>query len=165
MKKLFFIAAIASAALVSCTKNEVAQVADQDQITFATPVVGNLTKVAGEIGTNYDKNEKFVVYGWYCEEDSFDPATASVYMNGVTVKHNGDINATVDAGDQGAWEPVTTFYWPKNGKLTFSAYSPVDEDRTEELWNDWTNSYATAAQAPAVRSSRSSKGAGSPWMV
>ena len=126
MKKLFFIAAIASAALVSCTKNEVAPIAQDQEITFATPVVGNLTKVAGEIGTNYDKNEKFVVFGWYCEEDSFNPANASVYMNAVTVQHNGDINASVDAGDQGAWEPVTTFYWPKNGKLTFSAYSPLD---------------------------------------
>ena len=46
MKKLFFIAAIAGAALVSCTKNEVAPSAsDQQEITFANPVSHVVTNV------------------------------------------------------------------------------------------------------------------------
>lgn len=128
MKKLFFIAAIACVALASCVKNELApSVTQQDEITFATPVVGNLTKaVTGEIGNNYSKDENFVVYGWYCTEDSFNPDKCTVYMNGVTCKHNANRNVESDAGDQGAWEPATTYYWPKNGRLTFSAYSPAE---------------------------------------
>lgn len=126
MKKLFFIAAMAGAALVSCTKNEIAPSAtEQNEITFATPVVGSMTKaVTGEIGTTYDKNESFVVYGWYCTEDSFNPANASLYMNGLKVSHASGINADTDTGDQGAWKTEHTYYWPKNGKLTFSAFSP-----------------------------------------
>lgn len=126
MKKLFFIAAFAGVALASCTKNEVTPAAEQ-QITFATPVVGTLTKaVTGEIGAAYDKNEKFIAYGWYSEAESFDPATASLYIDGTVVSHDPNINIDADAGTQGAWLPATTFYWPKNGKLTFSAYSPAD---------------------------------------
>lgn len=126
MKKLFFIAAIAGVALASCTKNEVTPAAEQ-QITFATPVVGTLTKaVTGEIGAAYDKNEKFIAYGWYSEAESFDPATASLYIDGVTVHHDPTLNVESDQGEEGAWLPATTFYWPKNGKLTFSAYSPAD---------------------------------------
>lgn len=127
MKKLFFIAAFAGVALASCTKNEVTPAAEQ-QITFATPVVGTLTKayVPGEIGAAYDKNEKFIAYGWYSEAESFDPNTASLYIDGTVVSHDPNINIDADAGTQGAWLPATTFYWPKNGKLTFSAYSPAD---------------------------------------
>ncbi|MBQ8838422.1 MAG: fimbrillin family protein [Bacteroidales bacterium] len=127
MKKFFFIAAMASVAFVSCVKNDPApSVTEQSAITFAAPVVGNLTKaVAGEIGTAYDVNESFNVYGWYCTENSFNPANASVYMNNVTCSYDSSIDKTEDTGS-GAWIPATTYYWPKNGKLTFSAYSPSD---------------------------------------
>lgn len=137
MKKLFFIAAIAGVALASCVKNEpTPSVTHQDKITFTTPVVGNLTKaVTGEIGNDYSKDEKFVVYGWYCTADSFNPENCSVYMNGVTCAHKADRNVESDAGDQGAWEPATTYYWPKNGKLTFSAYSPAELTATS-ITND-----------------------------
>lgn len=164
MKKFLFIAAIAGAALVSCTKNEVAQVAADQEITF-TPVVGSLTKaVTGEIGTSYDKNEDFIVYGWYCENDAFNPANASVYMNGVTVSHDPSINNSTDEGAEGAWKPATTFYWPKNGRLTFSAYSPADAashaaavncDVTTGLrLGDFTVQYAPANQYDLLYSDR-----------
>ena len=127
MKKLFFIAAIASAALVSCTKNEVNEPAAQQEITFTAPIVGHLTKAqTGEVGTSYNKDEQFKVYAWYCEEEAFNPDNAQLYMNAITVTHDATINAGSDDGTEGAWKPVTTYYWPKNGKLTFSAYSPAD---------------------------------------
>ena len=63
MKRLFVIAAIAGVALVSCTKNEVAPIAQQDEITFVTPVVGLQTKLPqyGEIPVGYNTNESFGV--------------------------------------------------------------------------------------------------------
>lgn len=127
MKKYFILAAIAITALASCTKDEPAQ-QDEQKITFATPVVGSLTRadnyVAGEIGTNYDKSEKFTVYGWYCTENSFDPNKCQMYMNGISTHHDATINVDSDEGTQGAWVPDYIYYWPKNGKLTFSAFSP-----------------------------------------
>lgn len=124
MKKLFLLAAAALTVFAACTKNEVTPTPDQ-KITFSSPVVGSATKlVTGVIGTNYDQDEQFNVYAWYCEADAFAPATSTLYMNSITAIYNGDINDDTDG--EGAWEPLTTYYWPKNGKLTFSAFSPSD---------------------------------------
>lgn len=126
MKKLLLLSAAVLTGLTACTKNEVIQTPDQ-QITFSAPVVGAVTKaVPGEIGTNYDKAESFKVFGWYCTEDAFNPANSTVYMNNIKCVYNADMNVPKDEGDQGAWLPEHTYYWPKNGKLTFSAYSPSD---------------------------------------
>lgn len=130
MKKLFFIAAIASVALASCVKNEVAPTAmQQDEITFAAPVVGNLTK--GIItGTDFTEST-FNVYGWYCADaanggsDAYDDTKAVEYMPNTTVTLNDTFDSTEDVGT-GAWFPANTYYWPKNGKLTFDAYYPSD---------------------------------------
>ena len=61
MKKLFFIAAMAGAALVSCTKNESVETPEQDVITFAEPVTALNTK-AVEIGENYPTSQNFSVF-------------------------------------------------------------------------------------------------------
>lgn len=45
-------------------------------------------------------------------------------MNNVVCKYKA---GSVDEGDgDAAWFPVDTYFWPKNGKLTFSAYYPSD---------------------------------------
>lgn len=128
MKKNLFLAALAGVALVGCAKNEVAQVTDDSQreISF-TPVVAKTTKalVTGEIATNYDTNESFGVFGFYCEADDYDPSNATVYMDNITCTYSSSIDEAADDGS-GAWVPASTYYWPKNGKLTFSAYSPAD---------------------------------------
>ena len=131
MKKLFFIAAIAGAALVSCTKNEVAQsVNEQQEITFASPIVGTTTKasttpVYGLLTGTYPTTVSFGVWGWYSEAASYDAAAAVPYMTNVEVAYNAN-NHNDKETENGAWEPVTPYYWPKNGKLTFDAYSPIE---------------------------------------
>lgn len=125
MKKFFFMAAMASVALASCV-NDVSDVAaeQQKEITFASPVVGNLSRaVAGEIATGYNIGEIFTVYAWYCTEAAFNPTNSSVYINGISTTYDSTLNKDDDAGT-GTWKLVSTYYWPKNGKLTFSAYSP-----------------------------------------
>ena len=140
MKKLFFIAALAGAALVSCTKNEVAPVvAEQSEITFM-PVVGNVTKapVAGELGEDYSDAESFIVNAWYQADNvsaTFDPTKdVSVYMNKVTAKFKSGNVDNVSSGEAGAWFPYNgdyvSYFWPKNGHLTFSAYSPAETSGT-----------------------------------
>ncbi len=122
MKKLFFIAAIASAALVSCTKNEVAQVADQSVITFAAPVVAPATKASNEVWNNYPTSADyaFAVWAKYHSDKVYnvgDWATDPTYMDNVTVYYGSN-----------SWAPTADYYWPKNGTLSFIAYSPASVD-------------------------------------
>ena len=127
MKKLFFIAASAGAALVSCTKNEVAQsVNEQQEITFASPIVGTTTKAStnpqyGLLTGNYPTGVSFGVWGWYNDAED----TNFPYMTDVEVKWNANDHSSTDP-QTGAWDPIKPYYWPKNGTLTFDAYSPFD---------------------------------------
>lgn len=119
MKKLFFIAAIAGAALVSCTKNELAPSAtQQNEITFSTPVVGSVTKAL--IADNeYPSTESFGVYAWHSSVDA-------AYMNEVKVSHDASLQDDNDGETEeaGGWKPATSYYWPKTGTLVFDAFSP-----------------------------------------
>ena len=131
MKKLFFIAAIAGAALVSCTKNEVAQsVNEQKAISFSSPVVGATTKAStnlthGLITGAYPTGQNFSVWAWYTDFGTYSADDAVAYMTDVEVVYNA---AEHDSDDpkSGAWEPNPKYYWPKDGDLTFDAYSPSD---------------------------------------
>lgn len=117
MKKLFFIAAIASVAFASCVKNEVAPTAmQQDEITFAAPVVGTATKaVNGAIGAGYHTGETFDVW---CVHNDADITNwgGSVYFS--------DVKAVYDATLVGWKLTPNPYYWPATGKLSFVALSP-----------------------------------------
>ena len=121
MKKLFFIAAMAGAALVSCTKNESVETPEQDVITFAEPVTALNTK-AVEIGENYPTSQNFSVFAHYYTEAEGGYTTfaeGDLYMKDVKTSYNEDLKG---------WDPKTgsgvNYYWPKQGTLTFAAYSP-----------------------------------------
>lgn len=127
MKKFFFLAALAGAALVSCTKNDPAVNEEQQLITFASPVVSLNTKSATEVWNNYPTAEKynFAVWAKYFVDGSYDNnayttgtytnwAAGQTYMNEVVVKYGNN-----------TWAPAQNYYWPKNGSLTFIAYAPT----------------------------------------
>ena len=116
MKKLFFIAAIASVALASCVKNDPApSVTEQHEITFAAPVVGPQTKAYGEIGVAYNTGETFDVWCVHNTTDISDTWGGTAYFS--------DVKATYDAG-LGGWTLSPKYYWPATGKLSFVALSP-----------------------------------------
>lgn len=127
MKKIALIAAMSFAALAACTKNEPApSVSEQQEITFASPVVGVSTKVPtyGLLSGDYPTTQTFNVWAWYSAKDTYDGVGVR-YMTDVTVKYyDEDFNNLED--ENGAWAPTPTYYWPKNGKLTFDAYSPTE---------------------------------------
>lgn len=127
MKKFFFLAALAGVALVGCTKNEPAVNEEQQLITFASPVVSLNTKSATEVWNNYPTAEKynFAVWAKYFVDGSYDNndyttgtytnwAAGQTYMDEVVVKYGNN-----------TWAPAQNYYWPKNGSLTFIAYSPA----------------------------------------
>ena len=120
MKRLFFIAAIAGVALVSCTKNEVAPIAQQDEITFLPPVVGPQTKVYGEIGATYNTGESFDVWCVYNTGDITDWGGTAYFS---------DVKATYDGG-LGGWALSPKYYWPATGQLSFVALSPSIDKTT-----------------------------------
>ena len=118
MKKLFFIAVLAGAALVSCTKNEVAP-SVQQEITFEAPIVGNATKV--DLITTYPTTSTFGVYALYYAADWTGYDDGSAYMSNVQVPHE----APAGGDAEGGWV-ANGYYWPKqtDATLTFAAYSP-----------------------------------------
>ena len=143
MKKLFFIAAIAGAALVSCTKNELAPSAtEQHEINFASPVTSLVTKGVDLVtGNLYPSSAPFWVFADHHMDlvEDFSTADKDIFTSymrgndtegkyiGVMVSHNGggapgsedESNATIDT----YWKPATKYYWPMQGYLTFAAYS------------------------------------------
>lgn len=111
MKKFIFIAAIASAALVSCTKNEPAPSMEaQQEITFMT---APLTKAHGTFG----ETNRFRTWAFHDQADwTAGSATAQLYLGGdagLEIQKIGEV-----------WKNDTqSYYWPKTGKLTFYSYS------------------------------------------
>ncbi len=130
MKKLFFIAAIASAALVSCTKNELApSVTAQEEISFAAPAVGAQTKaVNGAIGATYDTEESFDVWSvWNDAKLGTGTWAGTPYITDKAAKY-------VTA--KGGWAFDPTYYWPADGYLSFVALSPsIDKVTTYDATN------------------------------
>lgn len=121
MKKLLFITALATTVLAGCTSDEQNEAAKQSQpskIVFNAPIVnGNTRTVYGEQGTKYDPDELFHVYAVWTKETFDTWAAGTPYMD-VDVKYK-------DSSPKGWWESEIDYYWPKEGYLSFAAYSPV----------------------------------------
>lgn len=125
--KRFFLAALAIAAIASCTKNEVVSVPDQSEITFQT--------VATKAAQPFAETNKFVSYAWFLPKDeewATDPTASSEYIYGAEIGYNSTVNA---------WKAADTYYWPKQGSLTFFAWTvntaatPSLTDATVECTN------------------------------
>lgn len=119
MKKFFFIAAMVSVALVSCTKNEPAPSVDAPQeITFMTAPV---TKAIN----TFETDKVFWSWAFLAETVWATETTPQLYIG--TDANNG---AFISYADDVWKEQGKTHYWPKdaNSKLTFYSYSINDED-------------------------------------
>lgn len=124
MKKFFFLTVVAGVALAGCVKNEPAPFESEQQITFAAPVVGLNTKAVNEVWNNYPTAAAydFAVWGYYYAGGTYTKfSDGQLYMDNVTVSYDGNLSG---------WAPATPYYWPKNGSLTFIAYSPATVEAT-----------------------------------
>lgn len=140
MKKLLFLAALSSVALASCVSDESPSIdatPSGKAISFNAPVMYSQTKaVAGEIGTTYDINEAFRVYAVWTSESytewnaTGNPAQWYMSTGGAGIKVTHDPGIDDGTTGSGAWAPNPDYYWPKNGYLTFAAYSPADAHGT-----------------------------------
>lgn len=130
MKKTLVFAALASVALVGCTKNVEVANNDLNEITFDTPVLAPATKADEITGTTFPKNVDFAVFAWYnaSELTGTNVDAGSLYMKDVTVNYDSTKDDTTTG--KGAWKPASVYFWPKNGFLAFDAYSPSSVSAT-----------------------------------
>lgn len=127
MKKVLLFAAAASVAFTSCVKDEPAGITASDsKISFEAPAVSGITRaVAGEIPSTYPTTENFSVYARYFSDKYTTFTDGTAFMTNVKTAYNSTI------GTKGGWDTESVqggqaYYWPKNGSLTFAAYSPSD---------------------------------------
>lgn len=124
MKKLLF-AALAVAAIASCTKNDVRETAEDVQINFQAVVGSNSTKALIN-GNVYEKNApSFGTVAFYNKSGVTFPGTgtdaAQLYIPLSEVKW----------GTNNRWSTEIPYYWPKGGgTLSFFSYSPYEYQET-----------------------------------
>ena len=132
MKKFFLFAAMAGVALTGCvkTESEVAVKSDSNRIVFDSPVVSSVARALID-GTEYPDNVPFSVYAQYKNDETGEDL---LYMNNVTTQHVMSTPGT----KQESWIPVGSYYWPKQGELSFAAYSPT---KAQDAFTSvaWTN--------------------------
>lgn len=115
MKKFFYLAVAACAALAACSKNEVTPVDVDQQITFQAVVNKASTKALID-GTNYKTTyPSFGTAAYYNATGTTFPTSSSPYIPESEVKYSATALG---------WTTETPYYWPKNGALTFFSYSP-----------------------------------------
>lgn len=113
-KHIFYIAA-ACAALASCVKNEVRVNAPDKEITFQTVS----TKAAA-----FNTNHKFYSYAYFLEEGKdWDAkhAEAQAYIDNALIAYESTPNGIY-------WAAAKPYYWPKQGSLTFFAWTDDTDD-------------------------------------
>lgn len=123
MKKLFYFAA-AAVALAACAKNEVIPVnsGESQEITFN---VAPKTKADPQ---TFSTDNVFASWAYYLpntEGTSWakDRLAAKIYIGDDSDDNNVGVTISYDK-DNRVWKNVTnSYYWPKDGKLTFFAYS------------------------------------------
>lgn len=133
MKKYFFIAAAAIAALASCSKVEPE---DQNgpELTFASVNYMNATKASSQ--TDFTNTAGTIgVFAWFTPTNwATDHAGFSTtpYMNDVAITYKTSYNNVSNI-----WVAGEPYYWPKVGQLSFIAYYPESATATpENLTND-----------------------------
>lgn len=123
-KTLLMMAVAAGAMLTGCVKNETANggAVSGSKISFEAPAVTGITRaVPGEI-SKYDTRENFSVYAHYYAGGTYTTfADGQSFIDNEKTAYNG-----VDSWNTESVEGGQIYYWPKEGSLTFGAYSPSD---------------------------------------
>ena len=131
MKKIFF-SLLAVAAIASCAKTEELFVKEDSEIKLA-PVTALQSKAnfTGAVdGITYPVAENFDVYAYWKNVDAGETFTdGTEFLKG----ENGGVEF-VNKGNY--WGGAQSYYWPKNGSLRFSAYSPSSVDMEHQQVND-----------------------------
>ena len=124
MRRTLFISTLVFALLCGCVKNDsYAPGLSETAILFNEPVINNLTKIQyGEIEDPYPQDETFAVFGVYHPSgfDGWESASAATFVNRAEFSYTDAVDDDNDG--IGGW--AGGYYFPKNGAVSFAAYSP-----------------------------------------
>lgn len=117
MKKLFYFAA-AAVALAACAKNEVIPVnsGENQEITFNVAPKTKADPQPGEFSTD----NVFASWAYYLPKDKTWNADWKEAVEYIGTEHVG---STISFKNNVWKDQTTSYYWPKEGSLTFFAYS------------------------------------------
>ena len=129
MKKLIVLFS-AVAALAACSKNEVIPAVSGEKVEISYKVAPR-TKADPQA---FDTNNKFASWAYYLPngkswETNF--KEAQIYIG-----KDGEEGATISYGNNVWKDQTTSYYWPKEGSLTFFAYSLNSNSLTDKSGTD-----------------------------
>ena len=110
MKKYLLFATAVCAALAACTKNEVKPVEIDQEITYQT--------ITTKAASSFDSNRHFTSYAYMLPSGQ---TWDSNYSSGSAYIADADIYYHKTPNYE--WKAEKTYYWPKQGSLTFFAWS------------------------------------------
>ncbi len=106
--KRIVLSALAVAAIASCTKNEVIPETNElQEITYHT--------IETKAATAFDTGKRFISYAWFLPKGqnwATNNSTSSLYIPGTEIYFQTN-----------RWKAATSYYWPKQGSLTFFAWT------------------------------------------
>ena len=117
MKKYIMLAAVASVALAACTKNEVKPVNVDQEITYQTIT----TKAEA---SSFASDRHFTSYAYmltYGQTWDSNYSSGSAYIADADIYYHNTPNYE--------WKAEKTYYWPKQGSLTFFAWSTYTDSK------------------------------------
>ena len=128
MKKLIVLLS-AVAALAACSKNEVVPAVSGENVEISYKVAPR-TKADPQA---FDTDNKFASWAYYLPSGKWDEnrTNAKIYIG-----KEGEEGATISYGNNVWKDQDNSYYWPKEGNLTFFAYSLNSKSLTNKFGND-----------------------------
>ena len=131
MKKLIVLFS-AVAALAACSKNETVPAVSGENVEISYKVVPR-TKADAQT-QEFGKTNVFASWAYYLPKDKnwrANQAEAKIYIG-----KDGEEGATISYGNSVWKDQTTSYYWPKEGNLTFFAYSLNSKSLTNKFGTD-----------------------------
>lgn len=128
MKKLIVLLS-AVAALAACSKNEVVPAVSGENVEISYKVAPR-TKADPQ---TFDTKNVFASWAYYLPSGKWDEnrTNAKIYIG-----KEGEEGATISYGNNVWKDKDNSYYWPKEGNLTFFAYSLNSKSLTNKFGND-----------------------------
>lgn len=139
MKKLFYFAA-AAVALAACAKNEVIPVnsGENQEITFNVA-----PKTKATTNNKFADDLKFKSYAYYLPTGkTWDDHSTTAPVPYIVDKEIAYRSKTAGGTDM-VWKAEDSYYWPKNGKLTFFAWTSLKETNADKATPSYETNYVT----------------------
>ncbi len=130
MKKLILLFS-AVAALAACSKNEVVPAVSGENMEISYKVAPR-TKAEADPKT-FNTDNVFASWAYYLPSGKWDEnrTNAKIYIG-----KEGEEGATISYGNNVWKDQDNSYYWPKEGNLTFFAYSLNSKSLTNKFGND-----------------------------